>query len=109
LCFAIDSKASLNNAKNKWYPELRNHGPPGTPIYLVGTKGDLRHQDGHTLVSEEEALAMATDIGASAYHEVSAMTMDGVHELFKSAATFGVQRRRQKSKHIRRHKRCTVM
>ena len=40
LCFSIISKASFDNVKSKWVPEIRHHCPD-VPIILIGTKSDL--------------------------------------------------------------------
>ncbi|XP_065191714.1 rho-related GTP-binding protein Rho6-like [Sycon ciliatum] len=41
VCFAIDSPASLHNARYRWVPELKKV-TPDTPMIIVGTKSDLR-------------------------------------------------------------------
>lgn len=43
----VRSRASFENVKSKWLPEIRHHAP-GVPFILVGTKIDLR-EDGETL------------------------------------------------------------
>jgi hypothetical protein len=42
LCFSVVSPASFENVAAKWIPELRHHAPT-TPVILVGTQTDLRH------------------------------------------------------------------
>lgn len=44
LCFSLVSSVSLENVKNKWYPEIQHHAP-NVPFILVGTKLDLRDDD----------------------------------------------------------------
>ena len=41
ICFSVVSPASFANIKAKWAPEVK-HFCPGTPIMLLGMKGDLR-------------------------------------------------------------------
>ena len=41
IAFSVDDVVSLENAKNKWYPEVQNY-TPNVPFILVGTKSDLR-------------------------------------------------------------------
>ena len=41
VAFSLISRASFENVKAKWYPELKHHCP-GVPMILVGTKLDLR-------------------------------------------------------------------
>merc|ERR1719203_544043 len=47
ICFSVVSKASFENVKAKWVPEIEHHAP-GVPLILVGTKSDLRN-DNETL------------------------------------------------------------
>ena len=41
VCFSLISPPSLENVRQKWFPEVSHHCP-NTPIILVGTKLDLR-------------------------------------------------------------------
>lgn len=41
LCFSVDNRQSLENVKERWFPELQKHCPE-VPIILVGNKKDLR-------------------------------------------------------------------
>merc|ERR1719316_2479135 len=41
VAFSLISRASFENVKQKWWPELKHHCP-GVPTILVGTKLDLR-------------------------------------------------------------------
>ena len=79
LCFARCSRASFSNVSEKWAPELRHHCPTA-PILLLGLKSDLPAQ-----VSEEEAHAMATQIGAAQYLSVSSLTQANVSDVLPLA------------------------
>ncbi|ESW97273.1 GTP-binding protein RHO3 [Ogataea parapolymorpha DL-1] len=100
LCFAIDSHDSLENVKNKWVGEILEHCE-GVKLILVGLKADLRSNDpdigqndmlinnapsGKKLVSYEEGVGVAKEIGALRYLECSAMKNRGVNEVFTEAA-----------------------
>jgi len=90
IAFSVISRNSFTNVKSKWYPEIEHHCP-GTPIILVGTKSDLRDDKdmcqklagkGQTMVSREDAEAQAKEINAWRYMECSALTQDGLKEVF---------------------------
>lgn len=82
LCFSVSQPDTMKNVKNKWIPELKKHCPK-TPILLLGTKCDLRETEQCIPVNECEALAK--DIGAFKYDEVSAMKNIGVKQAFEDA------------------------
>lgn len=109
LCFSIDSHDSLENVKNKWVGEILEHCE-GVKLILVALKADLRQSDNDDsntntnedsnlgtsaytnngqlkkLVTYEEGVAMAKQIGALRYLECSAMKNRGVKEVFTEAA-----------------------
>ena len=85
ICFSIDSPTSLSSVANKWVPEARQYAPT-TPYILVGTKLDRRAELGPSdTVSSQEGQAMAHDIKAVAYMECSALTQEGLKEVFDLA------------------------
>jgi Ras-related C3 botulinum toxin substrate 1 len=93
LCFSVASQTSFENIKNKWCPEIRHHAP-GVPFILVGTKTDLR-RDPETirtlqakrqnLVTTEEGLSLAEQLGAYKFLECSAVTQEGLKAVFDEA------------------------
>lgn len=103
LCFSIDSLDSLDNVKNKWVGEILEHCN-GVKLILVALKADLRQsaESGNddlggtsayntngqlkTLVSYENGVKVAKEIGALRYLECSAMKNKGVKEVFTEAA-----------------------
>lgn len=109
LCFSIDSPGSLENVKNKWVGEILEHCE-GVKLILVALKADLRQSEnnGNTgddgadnlggtsaynndgqlkkLVTYEEGVSVAKQIGALRYLECSAMKNRGVKEVFTEAA-----------------------
>ena len=93
ICFSIISPQSFENVKSKWWPEIQHHAP-GVPIILVGTKSDLRQDEGmlqqlqakgQRVISVEEAQARAKEIGAVCYMECSALTQEGLKAVFDEA------------------------
>lgn len=105
ICFAIDCMPSFESVRLKWFPEVRSYLKE-VPIVLVGTKVDLRKQpvgsSGSTgaiasssntnlttshqqQVTSQQGIKMAKDIGAAAYVECSALTQQGLREVFEEA------------------------
>ena len=96
ICFSINSPGSLENAKQKWMPEIKLH-MENTPVLLVGLKADLR-TDENTIqslksrnqspVTFSQGVRMARDIGAASYIECSAREQQGLRLLFDKAIEF---------------------
>jgi len=91
LCFSLVTEASFDSIKEKWYPEV-DHYVKDVPTILVGTKSDLREAKApdpgtgeFKPVSTEKGQALADEIGAEKFIEVSAKTGDNLKELFKEA------------------------
>jgi Ras-related C3 botulinum toxin substrate 1 len=93
ICFSVVSPPSFENAKNKWNPEIMHHCPKA-PKLLVGTKIDLR-EDSETLarladkrmqpISKDQGDKLAKEIGALKYLECSALTQNGLKNVFDEA------------------------
>ena len=88
--FAVDNFESLINARTKWADEVLRYCPDA-PIVLVGLKKDLR-QEAHfkenatdEMVPIEDAKQVARAIGAKKYMECSALTGEGVDDVFEVA------------------------
>jgi len=93
VCFSVISSSSFENVKTKWVPEIQHHAP-NVPILLVGTKSDLRKDDNtikqlnsrqQTMVTVEAAQGMAKEIGAVNFLECSALTQEGLKQVFDDA------------------------
>ena len=89
ICYAINNHVSFSNVLHRWYPELKHHAPD-VPILLVGTKSDMRYHDRallepNTIVQMHEAENMVNKIGAIGLVECSALTQDGLKEVFDVA------------------------
>src|SRR5699024_240961 len=81
----------LENVFVKWAPEIRHHCSE-VPIILVGTKIDLREdhdtlaqlaQIGQAPIRKEQGIKMANKIKAVNYLECSALTQQGVKNVFE--------------------------
>lgn len=105
LCFAINSKDSLENVVEKWKPEV-DHFCPKVPVVLVGLKKDLRYDETlreelrrseGALVRPEEGREMMGRIQAYAYMECSAKTKEGVRAVFETATRAALTERKKRS------------
>lgn len=93
ICFSVVSPPSYENARNKWNPEIMHHCPT-TPKLLVGTKTDLRN-DADTIarlqdkkmqpIGQDQGDRLAKEIGAVKYLECSALTQQGLKNVFDEA------------------------
>ncbi len=83
ICFAKNSKATLENVSQLWYPEIEHYLPKVVKV-LVGTKLDLKDSSkSQDWIDEESGKAKSTEIGAKAYFECSAKENIGLNELFQ--------------------------
>jgi len=106
VCFSVISTASFENVKTKWVPEIQHHAP-GVPILLVGTKSDLRKDDntiqqlngrGQKMVTPDSAAGMAKEVGATKYLECSALTQEGLKNVFDDAIRAAITKPKKKKK-----------
>lgn len=81
--------ASFFNVRDKWMPEA-HHYCPGVPCVVAATQIELREKippaDGSekqgVVITKKEGAGLAREVGANAYVECSAKTMEGVREAF---------------------------
>ncbi|KAJ7792946.1 P-loop containing nucleoside triphosphate hydrolase protein [Mycena olivaceomarginata] len=90
VCFSVQSPASFQSVKRKWFPELQ-HLCPRVPCILVATQVDLRYDQetvqkmaglGQFPVTTAQSERMAQEVGAVRYIECSAKTLHGVKDVF---------------------------
>ncbi len=90
------------------------------PIVLVGTKLDLRTNDvmlerlrarRETPVTHDEGKQLAAELGAAEYVEVSALTQQGINEVFVRAVEVGLNPPTTKKSHSKskRDAACSVL
>lgn len=112
ICFSVISRASKDNVKAKWHPEINNHCP-GTPVVLVGTKADLRDdpqtqkqlsEKNMKMVSADDAEGLRADINAVTYVECSALTQDGLKNVFDEAIRAALSPKKTTNKSV-----CTLL
>lgn len=122
VCFSVVSPSSFDNICEKWYPEIRHHCP-GIPTILVGTQVDLR-EDKDALqklakynlspVKREAGEKLAKELGAFKYVECSALTQEGLKDVFDEAIMAALQTEDQEEAPYKKgcfffKKRCTIM
>jgi len=93
VCFSVVLPDSFEHVKLKWIKEIEYHRPK-TPFILVGLQTDLR-QDQATLnelakykqepITAHQGKKLAEKIKAVKYVECSALTQEGVKEVFDEA------------------------
>jgi len=117
IAFSIFSSVSFENVKNKWFPEIKHHSPD-VPYLLVGTKCDLRHDQsiiqqlslkGMEIVKEAEGKRLAEEIGAARYLECSALTQEGLKEVFDTSIRVAMKNICLKRKQNGQHAKCCVL
>ncbi|PMD32636.1 Rho GTPase Rho1 [Hyaloscypha variabilis F] len=112
MCFAVDSPDSLDAVQEKLISEVL-HFCSGVLIILVGLKKDLRHdpktieelhQTRQKPISYKQGAEVAKKIGAYKYLECSALTKEGVAEVFEHAARAAILPRKKKREKRERKK-----
>ncbi|GBG29047.1 Ras-like GTP-binding protein RHO [Hondaea fermentalgiana] len=106
MCYSVVSRSSFQNITQKWYPEIQTHCK-GTPFILVGTKIDLR-MDAETLqrlvqiqqspLNQMDGERMKNNIGALQYLECSALTGQGLKDVFDTAIRIAFKASKKRSK-----------
>jgi len=109
LCFAVSSRTSFGNIREKWHRELTKYNPT-TPFVLVGTQVDRRTNGSSTFVSTEEGVKMAREIGAINYVECSALSREGLRDVFTTALMAALDPKKAKAtSSLRRSRKCSIL
>jgi Ras-related C3 botulinum toxin substrate 1 len=104
VCFSIISRSSYENVKTKWIPEIKHH-VPFAPFLLVGTKMDLRCDNVQQSTTTEEGIALAKELNAKQYVECSALTQEGLKNVFDEAIRWALNKGDQSKK----KRGCTIL
>ncbi|XP_077293395.1 cdc42 homolog [Arctopsyche grandis] len=94
ICFSVISSLNFESVKSRWVPEI-THYSSGTPFIIVGTKTDLRNDPSEEkknlknskdkCIQSKEGEKMAKKLNAVKYVECSALTQEGVENVFDEA------------------------
>ncbi|KZV86876.1 ras-domain-containing protein [Exidia glandulosa HHB12029] len=112
VCFNVTSPASFANVKKKWFPEAHQHCP-GVPCLIVGTQIDLRKDQAvldslshnkQQPITPDIGDRLARELGAFKYVECSALTREGVNDVFEEALVAAVKRQMAKKPN-----RCLIL
>jgi len=101
VLFDVSRPDTLQHVKDKWVPEIIHHARSKL-FLLVASKCDLRgdpsimnelRNSGRHPVTTEEGQAVADEIGAIKYREISSKENEGLGDLWETAATHVLCRR----------------
>lgn len=85
ICFCVHKRSSYDNVLNKWYPEIKN-ATNQPRIILVATQIDRRRTgSAGDAITPEQGKSLAKSIHAIRYLECSALSNEGVKEIFDAA------------------------
>jgi len=85
VCFSVIAQSSFENVKTKWVSEIQHHAP-NVPIVLVGdSMAKQLASRNQAMVTVESGHRMAKEIGAVSFLECSALTQEGLKQVFDDA------------------------
>jgi Rho family protein len=88
VCFSLNSRASFDNMKLKWIPEIQHHCPT-TPFIIVGMKSDLLDNQPHPVPNYQH---LSRDWGAQAYVATSSLGGINIKKCMEQAISIGLHR-----------------
>jgi small GTP-binding protein len=84
LVFDVTSKSSLEDLED-WSAEIADKAPQGIKLVVIGNKIDLVEE---RVISTQAGKEAAAAMNAALYGETSALTGEGVNEIFAKIAEF---------------------
>ena len=123
VCFSVDRPASFKSVEEALVPEIKHHCP-NTPFLILATKVDLRADRAtldklakkqeepvskDELVSKEEGERIAESVKAAKYLECSALTGEGVKNVFDEAVFHHLEAVKKRGAFKKVKKRCFVL
>ncbi|KRX04868.1 P-loop containing nucleoside triphosphate hydrolase [Pseudocohnilembus persalinus] len=118
IVFSVVDPASFDNALKKWYPEIQENVPQAAKVF-VGNKIDMRaeysnKQGKDAPIMKETAQQIISNLGCK-YVECSALTQEGLKEVFQVSVTEGLNKKdtdsssKSKKKKKDKKKGCTLI
>ncbi|KAJ8916291.1 hypothetical protein NQ315_016432 [Exocentrus adspersus] len=105
VCFSVEKEsASYENIPEVWSPEVTKFDC-NVPILLVGLQTDLRDNSKIACYTPKEGEELMKDIGAQGYVECSALTKQGLHEVFTEAIRLCPKKEEKKDE----KKKCQIL
>ena len=104
ICYSVTRRQSFENISSKWQPEVRQFCP-GVPYILVATKTDVREdseqcdrmrRNGTDIVTTEEGIELAKQIGAAAFVECSSIQQKNLKRVYVEAVRAALKYKRDK-------------
>lgn len=103
ICFDVTNRDSFSNVLS-WFVEVKRNVPDSKTL-IVGTQIDKRKNHVNAFTKEDGQLLTKT-LGADAYAECSALTREGVSEVFDLALALTEH---QPTRKIFKHKGCSLL
>jgi len=107
ICFSVSNEPSFERVTRVFVPEIKHH-IPDVPIILVGTKSDYRNNTeiaeqlkkrNQKMVPKEKAEELAKHLKLHRYMECSALTQEGLNEVFaeavRAASSYHIEKRKK--------------
>ena len=115
VCFSVTKPASFRRVEEMWVPEIKHHCP-NTPFILLGTKVDLGvdratldnlEEKHEKAFSKEEGGILAKSLKAATYVECSALTREGVKNVFDQEIFHQLEEDQQRK--MSEKKKCNLL
>jgi small GTP-binding protein len=100
MMFSVVNVNSFRSIKEHWYPEVKRYCPD-TPLFLVGTKTDLKDTaSSEQIVPTKAAIDLATELQLTGYCECSALEQRGTREMFERAVRSVFEYEKELARHL---------
>ena len=116
LCYSVVMPDTMKNLEMKWLPEVRSNCPTSA-FLIVGTQIDLREDEKtrqklqkrrQKPVTQEEGTRLAKRVNADCYVECSALTQNGLKDVFDEAL-LAVLEPKIKRRAPRKRSKCVIL